>query len=122
MALLVLRSVGVVCRAKPNVPLVRWQKNKKMCVGQKLNLCLVSLSARFFCPFGLGSVVRYHCCQLSNIRKFCRTFCIVSFGSAKVRKNLNLFSGLTRRTGLSFFQGAATDVWVAECRFKVIMP
>ena len=64
MALLVLRSVGVVCRAKPNVPLVRWQKNKKMCVGQKLNLCLVSLSARFFCPFGLGSVVRYHCCQL----------------------------------------------------------
>ena len=47
MALLVLRSVGVVCRAKPNVPLVRWQKNKKMCVGQKLNLCLVSLSARF---------------------------------------------------------------------------
>jgi 3-isopropylmalate/(R)-2-methylmalate dehydratase small subunit len=37
-----------VCRAKPNVPLVRWQKNKKMCVGQKLNLCLVSLSARFF--------------------------------------------------------------------------
>lgn len=63
MALLVLRSVGVVCRAKPNVPLVRWQKNKKMCVGQKLNLCLVSLSARFFCPFGLGSVVRYHCCQ-----------------------------------------------------------
>ena len=34
-----------------------------MCVGQKLNLCLVSLSARFFCPFGLGSVVRYHCCQ-----------------------------------------------------------
>ena len=63
VALLVLRSVGVVCRAKPNVPLVRWQKNKKMCVGQKLNLCLVSLSARFFCPFGLGSVVRYHCCQ-----------------------------------------------------------
>ena len=67
MALLVLRSVGVVCRAKPNVPLVRWQKNKKMCVGQKLNLCLVSLSARFFCPFGLGSVVRYHCCQRAGI-------------------------------------------------------
>ncbi|MDY3345376.1 hypothetical protein PG326_08995 [Riemerella anatipestifer] len=61
-------SVGFVCREKPNVPLVRWQKNKKMCVGQKLNLCLVSLSARFFCPFGLGSVVRYHCCQHTNIR------------------------------------------------------
>ena len=28
-------SVGFVCREKPNVPLVRWQKNKKMCVGQK---------------------------------------------------------------------------------------
>ena len=71
MALLVLRSVGVVCRAKPNVPLVRWQKNKKMCVGQKLNLCLVSLSARFFCPFGLGSVVRYHCCQRSHAWRSC---------------------------------------------------
>ncbi|MCZ2129172.1 MAG: hypothetical protein LC109_02785, partial [Bacteroidia bacterium] len=52
-----------VCRTKPNVPLVRWQKNKKMCVGQKLNHCLSSLFARFFCPFGLGGVVRYHCCQ-----------------------------------------------------------
>jgi hypothetical protein len=27
-----------VCRAKPNVPIVRRQKNKKMRVGQKLNL------------------------------------------------------------------------------------
>lgn len=48
---------------KPNVPLVQWQKNKKMCVGQKLNLWISSLSARFFYPFGLGGIVRYHCCQ-----------------------------------------------------------
>ena len=27
-----------VCWAKPNVPIVRWQKNKKMRVGKKLNL------------------------------------------------------------------------------------
>mgnify|MGYP007060990595 CR=1 FL=1 len=49
-------SVGFVCREKPNVPLVRWQKNKKMCVGQKLNLCVSSLLA-------LDGVVRYHCLQ-----------------------------------------------------------
>jgi len=49
-------SVGFVCREKTNVPLVRWQKNKKMCVGQKLNLCVSSLLA-------LDGVVRYHCLQ-----------------------------------------------------------
>lgn len=56
-------SVGFVCREKPNVPLVRWQKNKKMCVGQKLNLCVSSLLA-------LDGVVRYHCLQQLNIIKY----------------------------------------------------
>ncbi|WP_156900406.1 hypothetical protein [Flavobacterium filum] len=55
-------SVGFVCREKPNVPLVRWQKNKKMCVGQKLNLCVSSLLA-------LDGVVRYHCLQRQTVKK-----------------------------------------------------
>lgn len=45
-----------VCRAKPNVPIVSWQKNKKMWAGQKLNLSgSVCVSPYFlFCLFVLS--------------------------------------------------------------------
>jgi hypothetical protein len=53
VALLVLRRVGFVCRAKPNVPLVRlakivfkkvrWEKNKKHRVGLSVGLLAVPL-------------------------------------------------------------------------------
>jgi hypothetical protein len=40
--------------AKPKEPLVRWQKNKKMRVGQKLNLCVLGrVSPNMLRCFGL---------------------------------------------------------------------
>lgn len=61
VALLVLRRVGLVCGAKPNVPFVRlakivfkkvrWEKNKKHRVGNECRLtrCPVSIWSVCFC-------------------------------------------------------------------------
>ena len=59
VALLVLRSVGLVCRAKPNVPLVRWAKIelKKMCGGENKKYRRVGNECRLTrCPFAIWSV------------------------------------------------------------------
>ncbi len=52
MVLLVLRSVGLVCQAKPNVPFVRWQFKIFCAVGKKLKHRRVGNECRLTrCPF-----------------------------------------------------------------------
>jgi len=84
VALLVLRSVGLVCRAKPNVPLVRLAKItrlfnlsfsgareslrlfelKKMCGGENKKYRRVGNECRLTrCPFAIWSV-----CRLSPVK------------------------------------------------------
>ena len=59
MALLVLRSVGFVCRAKPNVPFVRLAEIelKKMCGGENKKYRRVGNECRLTrCPLEIWSV------------------------------------------------------------------
>jgi len=61
-----------VCRAKPNVPIVRWQKNKKMRAGQKLNLSGSVCVSPFLVLFLFVMSLYFH--FLTSVYKGCSVF------------------------------------------------